>query len=221
MSSKKNPLSLALLLTVLALPLAASAEKTGPSAEGSVRLSNGGLKGTIEFSAETGEDGSTAGLMTFSATAAGPVQDVDGTADTDPSGLRRDLTFKADFDCLSVVRNKAVMSGVVTEATRRDYVGRQVVLVVLDNGEAENGKSRDKVSWGVYKQDEKTWVASDAEAENDAGAGRTWTATDSEREDDEGRPSDKRASMTCRDLPLSAFSLIELKQGEGDIRVRE
>ena len=221
MRSKKNTPSVALLLIVLALPMAASAEYGGLSADGSVRFSTNGLKGTIGFSAETDEDGITTGQMTFSGSDGGPVQDVDGTGGTATGDLRPDLFFKADLDCMSVVRNEAVMSGVITDATRKDYVGRQVVLVVMDNGGgAANSKSRDRLTWGVYQQSEKTWIASDAEAENDAGVGMSWTATDAEREDDQGRQSDRRESMTCKNIPLSAFSLIEVKQGEGDIRVR-
>jgi hypothetical protein len=90
----------------------------------------------------------------------------------------------------------------------------------MDNGEAESAKPRDKLTWGIYRQNEASWTASDAEKEDDTGVGRTWIATDAEREDDAGKPSDEAEATTCKNLPLAPFSLIELKQGEGNIRVR-
>jgi len=209
-----------LLLLVCALPLAATAKRGGPSAEGSVRLSGDGVRESIDFSAAADEDGNATGQMTFAESAAAPSRGADVDGAPHPGGAWPGIAFSANLDCLSVVNNKAVMSGVVTQATPAGYAGRRVVLVVLDNGDGEGAGRRDRLTWGVYGQSEKTWLASDAEAENDPGAGQTWIATDAEREDDAGEPSNKVEATTCKNLPLSAFSLIELKQGEGDIRVR-
>ncbi|HJQ34093.1 MAG TPA: hypothetical protein VJ866_18080 [Pyrinomonadaceae bacterium] len=208
-----------LLLLACALPLAANAGKGGPSAEGSVRLSAGSLSDGIDFSAEADEDGNATGRMTFTeAPKAAAVRDANGRRD--PDGARPVISFSADFDCLSVVSNRAVMSGVVTQSTPEGYAGRRVVLAVVDNGDGAGQGRRDKLTWGVYRLNEQSWTASDAEEENDTGAGLTWTATDAEREDDAGEPSNRAEATTCKNIPLSSFSLIELKEGEGDIRVR-
>jgi len=213
-SKKNSGPTLALLLLALAAPLAVAAAKSFPSAEGSVRLPAGGVEEAIEFSATADEDGTASGWMQLTDPGVTPVQDVDGV------GIDLRVTpghfFKADLDCLEVARNKAVMSGVITDSAQADYVGRRVILVAVDNGAG----GRDKLTWGVYKRDEGSWLASDAEAENDTGVGMSWFATDAEREDDAGEPSQPSAPTTCRNLPLSAFSLTELKAGEGDIRVR-
>lgn len=215
MSKKNGGPTVALLLLALAAPLAVAAAKNLPSAEGSVRLPAGGVEVAIEFSATADEDGAASGWMQLTDPGGAPVQDVDGVG-LDPRGPAPGHFFTADLDCLEVLRNKAVMSGVITDSAQEDYVGRRVILVAVDKGEG----GRDKLTWGVYKRDEGTWLASDAEAENDAGAGMSWFATDAEREDDAGEPSVRSEPATCKNLPLSAFSLIELKAGEGDVRVR-
>jgi hypothetical protein len=208
-----------LLLLACALPLAANAGKGGPFAEGSVRLSAGGLRESIEFSAAADGDGNAAGRMTFTEAPAVTTHDTDAGGDQDTNGARLGVSFSADFDCLSVVSNRAVMSGVVTHSTPEGYAGRRVVLAVLDNGDGAGQGRRDGLTWGVYRRNERGWTASDAE-ENDSGPGLTWTATDAEREDDAGEPSDRVEATTCKNIPVSSFSLIELKEGEGDVRVR-
>jgi len=214
-----NCAAFGLLLLACALPLAASAGKGGPSAEGSVRLSAGSLSDGIDFSAASDEDGNATGRMTFTESPqAANARDANGRRD--PDGARPAVSFSADFDCLSVVSNRAVMSGVVTQSTPEGYAGRRVVLVVVDNGDGAGRGRRDKLTWGVYRLNEQSWTASDAEEENDTGAGLTWTATDAEREDDAGEPSNRVEATTCKNVAPSSFSLIELKEGEGDVRVR-
>jgi hypothetical protein len=213
--NKNGGPTVALLLLALAAPLAVAAGKNLPSAEGNVRLPADGSESAIEFSASADADGTAFGWMQLTDPGGSPVQDVDGVG-IDLRGLPPGHFFKAELDCLEVVRNKAVMSGVITDSAQADYVGRRVILVAVDNGEG----GRDKLTWGVYQREEGTWLASDAEAENDPGVGMTWVATDAEREDDVGEPSRRGEPTTCKNLPLSSFSLIELKKDEGDIRVR-
>lgn len=215
MSNRNGGPTVALLLLALCAPLAVAAAKNLPSAEGSVRLPAGGVEEAIEFSARADADGAASGWMTLADPGGSPVQDVDGVG-IELRGAAPGHLFRADLDCLEVARNRAVMSGVITDSAQEEYVGRRVILVAVDNGEG----GRDKLTWGVYGRDEGTWVASDAETENDTGAGMTWLATDAEREDDAGEPSERGQPTTCKNLHLSAFSLIELKAGEGDIRVR-
>lgn len=211
-----TPALLLLALLTLVAPLAVAAEKNLLSAEGSVRLPAGGTESAIQFSAAADADGNASGWMTLADPGGAPVQDVDGVG-IDLRASAPGHFFRADLDCLEVVRNKAVMSGVITDSAQADYVGRRVILVAVDNGEG----GRDKLTWGVYQRDAGNWLATDAEAENDPGAGMTWVARDAEREeDDAGEPSERGEPTTCRNLPLSSFSLIELKKGEGDIRVR-
>lgn len=215
MSNKNVGLTVALLLLALAAPLVVAAEKNLASAEGSVRLPAGGVESAIDFSAGADADGNASGWMQLADPGGSPVQDVDGVG-IDLRGLAPGHFFRADFDCLEVVRNKAVMSGIITDSAQADYVGRRVILVAVDNGEG----GRDELTWGVYRSEERAWLASDAEAETDPGVGTTWVATDAEREDDAGESSVPGEPATCKNLPLSSFSLIELKKGEGDIRVR-
>ena len=70
--------------------------------------------------------------FTFSAT-----KELDGTVTGQAQLERRDNRIRAhiDIDCLNVLGNVAVMSGVYTFASDLDLVGSEVLFAVQDNGE--------------------------------------------------------------------------------------
>jgi hypothetical protein len=202
----------ALFLLGLAVGQSASAQTGGPSANGKFRFpADGGMTKSVEFDAKT-FNGSTSGGMTLT--------DEKGVAETDVDGVgtpRETATsfyLKADFDCLVVDKNRAVMCGTVRESSLKSYVGQRVMLMVEDNG--DDLKSQDRVFWGIYKPS-GGWVPVDAERPDDKGASLSWTATDAERKDDVGIPSRKSAVVGCQNFSLWAYTM---QEGEGAVLVR-
>lgn len=211
-----------LALALLALPAShlAVVRAAGPSAEGSFKFSSeDGLSKSIEFSAVSDGSGSATGRMTFNGPAEIPDQDVDGTGEKAFSGSLSNLYIEAKFDGMLVEKNRAVMSGTITESNLGDYIGQRVLLVVEDNGGDE--KTTDKFTLGLYKPMTAGWTPTDAELKEDNGASLTWIATDAEREDDKGVPSRKSTEITCQSFPLSSFSLDDVRNGDGSIKVQE
>lgn len=218
--SFKIALALSLLLIWLAAPAPTGAEEGGPSASGSFQFSVAGLAQSVDFNVRTDKDGDTSGQLTFSGAAEIPGQDVDGEGGPTSSGVATDVYYTARFDCLEVSGNRAVMSGVVTGSTIPTYIGERVLLVVEDNGEGVKAEAPDRLTWGVYRQRDRSWTPSDAELEDDPGVGLTWTATDAERPDDPGVPSHRSEQVTCKSFPLSSYSLVDVAHGDGNIQVR-
>jgi hypothetical protein len=220
MNKVKAALAVSLLVTCLVAPVPTTAEKGGPSASGSFQFSVGGLLQIVDFNVRTDKGGDTSGQLTFSGAAEIPDQDVDGVAAPGSAALTTDFFYTAQFDCLEVRGNRAVMSGVVTGSTLPSYIGQQVLLVVEDNSEGVNQPSPDRLTWGVYAHHARTWTSSDAELNTDPGVGLTWTATDAERDDDVGVPSHRSDQVTCKSFPLSSYSLEDVAHGDGNIQVR-
>jgi|GEM_PF-268847 len=205
----------------------ADKDKEEPSATGSVRVSLAdGAVTHAEFEAQLHDDGSTTGQMTFSAFNETARQSMDGTSENgqEPDAKRVEpgskFYFKASFDCMVITGTQAVMSGSVFESNSKRYVGQRVLLVVQDRGDGLKSASADRLTWGIYNPKPRTWVASDAEVENDTGIATSWLATDGERDDDMGISSEKSELIGCRSFPLSSFSLVKVKNGDGDIKVR-
>jgi hypothetical protein len=210
-----------LLLCLFVLTPIASADHSDPFANGSVRvILADGLPRQVEFAARLLENGSTMGQMTFRTPSPStkPSAGSEIAPASEPSSSA--FYFKAALDCMVVRGNRAVMGGAVTESSTESYVGRRVLLVVQDGGETTTTQSNDKLTWGVYSPQVRTWAASDAEVENDMGTGATWLATDAERDDDPGLNSDQSEFKGCGSFPTSAFSLFKVKSGDGDIHVR-
>jgi len=204
---------------VLACSLPAVAGNEG-SASGGLRFSAGGLTNKIEFNVKSDKDGNAKGKMSYSGPAEIPDQDVDGTGEANRGGPLADLSMTADFDCLLVSGNRAVMSGVITGASVWELIGQRALLAVEDNGEGSNAPAPDRLTWGVYVLTRQTWVPVDAERKDDFGASLSWIATDAEREDDRGIPSRKSDDINCRSFPLEAYTFIDLEHGSGNIQVR-
>lgn len=210
---------LALALLSVAAPQVTDARTAGPSASGSFEFSlEDGYTKYLDFEAETQANNSVAGQMTLSGEQEFPDQDVDGTGDPGLKYTPSGVYIKAEFDCLTVNKNQAVMSGVVVDSSPASYTGQRVLLVVEDNG--DDASTPDRVTWGFYKKPEKGWTPSDAEWENDKGAELEWIATDAERKDDVGVPSKKNEVIGCQSFPLSAYSFADFQRGSGNVKVQ-
>lgn len=193
------------IVSAVALP-AASAGDSGPSANGDFEfaLEDGAVR-TVEFNARTHKNGATKGEMTF----------------TDATGNEGSpASVKASLDCLVINDNKAVMSGVIKEATNFELVGNRVLLVVEDNGEGIGAASTDKLTWGLYQSINRTWTPADFEVPGDTGFLLNWTATDFERPDDVGIPARPSEVIGCQSFPLSSYALTNVNHGQGNIQVR-
>ena len=171
----------------------------------------------IEFNARAADATSPAsGLMNFSA----PVEISSGDGESTGVTSTARLTLKADFDCVAVSGNNAVMSGIVRAASVKGYNGQRIILAVQDGGEGSKAPA-DKFSWGVYGDHAITWFPTDAELENDGGWKLSWIATDAERDDDKGIEINHRDQpVDCHSFALAAYTLDELPQGSGNIQVR-
>lgn len=209
---------LVVALVLLCIPVSTFTAGTdnGPSANGGFQFDVGdGVTKSIQFHANVNKDGSTKGAMTF--TDPSPIPNPGGSA---ASNSLSGVSVKADFDCLVINGNQAVLSGVITDANVGDLVGHRILLVVEDNGEGINQPSADKLTWGVYQQLNRTWIPQDAEDPTDSGWFNEWFATDFERPDDipiPGRPSEV---IGCQTFPLASYSFVDLGHGSGNIQVK-
>jgi hypothetical protein len=210
------------VLVVLALgvsqPRLTVAETDGPSANGSFQVSvvNGETR-EINFDAKASGDGIATGEITFQD--AGPaVADPTTPSKEQPDEAEPRFYVKALCDCLVVEGVEAALSGTVTESSRKDYIGRRVMLVVQD-GDSLTPPLRDKLTFGFYSTSVKGWVPTDVELPADQALPPTWIATDAERTDDAGILSQKDERITCHSYPISAYTFIGAKQGKGKIQV--
>ena len=193
-----------------------AAGPSGPSANGDFQFTlNDGSVRYIEFDVRTNKNDQTKGQMTFNDPGAA-VSDDEGSGTGSPSGL----FVTAEFDCLQIKGNGAVMSGVITQSNFQNAIGERILLVVEDNSEGINAPSLDKLTWGVYRSAATGWIPSDAEWETDPGVGLKWLATDFERSDDVGIPSDRSTVIGCNSFPLSSYALVDVEHGFGNIQVR-
>jgi len=196
---------------------ARSADGEGPTATGSFQFSTvGGQTGNIEFSATKLKDGNTLGEMTFSQDRAEGNQ---ASPNTDQATDSSSFFLKARFDCLIVSKTKAIMSGEISDASAKSYIGRRVLLVVEDNSREVNEKKQDRLTWGVYKIPKQDWVPSDFERPDDTVGAPTWVAQDFERLGDVGTLSTHDEVVGCSSFPLSAFGFVNERSGHGKIHV--
>jgi hypothetical protein len=206
-------------LSSASLPLT-TAQTGVTSAAGNYKFTSAdGLSKYVEFSAVADEKGTTTGRLSFSGQLVMSEQDAAAAGDPRLSGSTTDFYMKADFDCLTVYKNRAVMGGTVREAAPKSYAGRRVLLVVEDSG--EDIKTGDRLTWLLYDLAAGGWVPKDAERADDNGATLTWIAKDAERTDDVGVRQPKTSSVIgCRDYPLSAHLFGNVKYESGDIKVQ-
>lgn len=209
---------LILFFLSLTLPALTVADTEGPSASGTFQISmENGQSRDIKFDARVAGDGSTTGEITFR-DAGAVVTDPKATVNVEASEALSPFYAKAACDCLVVNGIEAVLSGTVTESSRRNYIGRRVLLVVED-GDSLTPPLRDKLTFGFYRTIAKGGLATDGERPEEQGPAPTWVATDSERPDDTGILSQKSEEITCESFPISSYSFISAKQGKGKIQV--
>jgi hypothetical protein len=208
----------ALFLISSATPNVTSAQSSGPTANGNYHfVLEDDLNKALEFSATTDERGATTGVMTYSGQALFSEGDAD---EGEPRVEPVEFSITATFDNLTIEHNRALMSGTVTDASNRSYIGQWVQLVVEDNGDGL--EVPDQMAWRFCRQEPGGWVPVDAEDPRDEGAFWHWWATDAERRDDVGIASASVIPGTargCQTLPLSAVEFPGLR-GEGQIVVR-
>lgn len=200
------------MTTVVSAP-----DDSGPSANGTFQFSVGdGVTRYVSFDARIHKDNSVTGEMTYT--------DPSVVLDTDPdsanSSSTTGISIKVSFDCLVINGNRAVMSGAIVESNIGDALGRRVLLVVEDDDQGSKATGPDKLAWGIYKAQERNWVPSDAELENDIGATLKWVATDFERPDDPGIPSNPDTTIGCQSFPISSYSFVDVQHGEGNLQVK-
>lgn len=218
-----------LCVTMLALSLLIvstsrqSSAQTQQAAEGRFSFATeDGVTRFVEFSAVGDGSGKGSGRMTYNDTSL--IRDEEG--DDLPPPRRGEVPTEffvtAEFDGMTVEKNRAIMSGVIRESSHKSYIGRWVQLVVEDNAEDREQQS-DRLSW-VFCQPEQTgWIPSDNEVKDDRGAFMSWWATDAERKDDVGIPSKNLipgSARTCPSYTLAAYEYLSPEKWEGDIVVR-
>jgi hypothetical protein len=215
-------LAFVLLLPVLFLAISArhltSAASSGPGVSGTFQFStDSGQTSNIDFNVSRQMDGSTLGEMTF---AQDRLESDQNSKLEEPLAAPSRFFLKAQFDCLLIQNNKAVMSGTVSEANIPSYIGRRVLLAVEDNSQSTNGRKQDRLTWGLYRIPKSDWLPSDAERSDDQpGVAPTWLAQDAERNDDAGMLSNQSNVIGCQSYPISAFTFMDEKHGHGKVHV--
>ena len=205
-----------LLLLALTPQSAFVCDSSGSSVDGSFRiLSRDNVDRYIEFHATRSIDGDVSGQTIFRDDAVRPRTTTDGESQESQT-----LFFKADVDCLMIKKGTAVMSGAITDSNSRPYIGRRVLVVAQDNGGTDDQSKKDRLTWGIYRLDNHSWLPSDSERSADEVDPLSWIATDSERSDDEGVVSNREHVIGCQSFPLSSFSFVNPNQGKGTVRVR-
>jgi hypothetical protein len=193
-------------------------DNAGPSANGTFQFTVGdGSVRYVSFNARIHKDNTVTGEMTYTDPSASPEVDTDNVNTPSTSA---GLSVKANFDCLIINGNRAVMSGVIVDSNIGAALGRRVLLVVEDNEQGSTASDLDKLSWGVYKPLNQNWTPADAELENDIGASLRWTATDAERTDDVGIPSHPDPTIRCQSFPISSYAFVDVQHGAGNIQVK-
>jgi hypothetical protein len=217
MLTRLCPSLLILCFVLLATPILASAQ----AANGQYKfVMEDGLTKYLEFDARTVERGAATGYMIFNDEAKIFLQDVDGTGDV-PREEPVAFFMKADFESMTVEKNRAVINGVVRDSSYRSYIGKFVQLVVEDNDGIE---VPDKFVWSFCTPEPGGWIPEDAEVPGDKGAFMSWWATDAERKDDVGIPS---ASLipgslkSCKVQPLPSYEFATILKGDGAIQIKQ
>lgn len=217
MLTRLCPSLLIICFVLLATPSLASAQ----DASGIYKfVMEDGLVKYLEFDARTGERGAATGYMIFNDEAKIFSQDIDGTGDV-PRDEPVEFFMKADFESMTVEKNRAVINGVVRDSSYRSYIGKFVQLVIEDNDGIE---VPDKFVWSFCTPEPGGWIPEDAEVPGDRGAFLSWWATDAERKDDVGIPSVSLIPgelKSCRVQPPSAYEFATIFKGDGAISIKQ
>ena len=219
MLARVSTLFFVLCFVFLATPLLASAQ-TGAASGRFKFFIEDELWKSFEFDASSDERGGATGFMQFTDDAKIVFQDVDGTGD-DPKEEPVPFFMKADFETMTIEKNRAVINGVVRDSSYRSYIGKFVQLMIEDNDGVE---VPDKFVWSFCTPEPGGWIPQDAEDPNDRGAFLSWWATDAERKDDVGIPSPNLipgSLKSCKVLPLQAYEFANILKGEGSISIKQ
>lgn len=203
-------------LTLLLTAFATAGAQSTASGSYQFTLGDKNLK-YVEFDCQSLPEGGATGRLFLSDDATIVYRDVDG--DGSPEEKYPGFNITVEFDEMSVVKNQAVMGGLVRASSIHYLVGQRVLFTVEDN--AENTREPDKLTWGVYKPIKRDWIPSDAEWKEDPGAGLRWWATDAERRDDVGYQMPREEPTgTIQAFTLSAYLFVDADYGVGDIIVK-
>ncbi|HEY0171859.1 MAG TPA: hypothetical protein VGB98_12615 [Pyrinomonadaceae bacterium] len=203
--------------STLVLLLTACVAARAQAAQGSYQftLGNKYIK-YVEFDCTALKEGGATGSLNLSDEAPFVYQDVDG------DGTREEryngVSISVSFDEMSVVKNQAVMGGVVRDSTIPYLIGMRVLFTVEDN--ADNPREPDKLTWGLYREIKRDWIPADSELEKDPGVGLRWWATDAERKDDVGYAMPRDESVRLTSFPFAAYLFVDTDNAAGDIIVR-
>jgi len=207
-----------LSLVVLATSSSASAQSGAANGKFKFFMEDELLK-SFEFDATT--DGrTTTGFMSFTDEAKIEFQDVDGTGEPPPDEPVP-FSMKADFDAMTIEKNRALMNGVIKDSSLRSYIGKWVQLVVEDNDGVE---VPDKFVYSFCTPEQGGWIPQDAEVPGDRGAFLSWWATDAERKDDVGVPSPDIIPgnlKSCKVHPIQAYEFADILKGDGVISIKQ
>lgn len=170
----------------------------------------------VEFDCQALKEGGATGRLLLTDEAPITLQDVDG--DGSPEERHAGFSVSVSFDEMSVVKNQAVMGGVVRDSTIPYLIGQRVLFTVEDNG--DNQREPDRLTWGFYKEIRRDWTPSDAELEKDPGVGLRWWATDAEVKEDVGYAMPRDESTRVASFPFAAYLFADMDNWAGDIIVR-
>jgi hypothetical protein len=174
----------------------------------------------LEFDAKAGERGAAFGYMIFNDEGKVIPQDVDGTGDV-PREEAVPFSMKAEWESMTIEKNRAIMNGVVRDSSYKSYIGKFVQLVIEDNDGIE---VPDKFVWSFCTPEPGGWIPSDAERRSDNGAFLSWWATDAERKDDVGIPSKSLIPgqlKSCQVQPLRSYEFATFLKGDGVIQIAQ
>lgn len=218
MQTRLCPSLLILCFVLLASPVLVSAQ-TGASGQYKFIMEDGFTK-YLEFDAKSGERGAATGYMIFNDEAKLVFQDVDGSGDV-PRDEPVPFSMKAEFESMTIEKNRAIINGVVRDSSYKSFVGKFVQLVIEDNDGIE---VPDKFVWSFCTPEPGGWIPSDAEVPGDRGAFLSWWATDAERKDDVGIPSPSLIPgelKSCKVQPLLSYEFATILKGDGAIRIAQ
>lgn len=218
MLKKVGPFIFVLSLVFLATPSIASAQSGAASGKFKFFMEDELLK-AFEFDARTDER-TTTGFMDFTDEAKIEFQDVDGTGEP-PKDEPVPFSMKAEFDAMTIEKNRAIINGVIRDSSYRSYIGKWVQLVIEDNDGVE---VPDKFVWSFCTPEPGGWIPQDAEVPGDRGAFLSWWATDAERKDDVGIPSPNIIPGTlksCKVHQIQAYEFATILKGEGVISIKQ
>jgi len=138
-------------------------------------------------------------------------------------GMYKPVPFfmKAEWDAMTIEKNRALMSGVIKDSSVRSYIGKWVQLVIEDN---DGREQPDKFVWSFCEPEPGGWIPSDFEVPGDQGAFLSWWSTDAERKDDVGIPSPSVIPgqlKACRSYSLQSYEFAEILKGDGVITIKQ